>query len=589
MMAGRPVGVAVSQRDRPRAVVGEALDELLSLAPGLASEAVGRDLEAAHKRLAEDRLNLVVLGEFKRGKSTLINGLLGRRVLPTGVVPLTSVVTTIEHGARDRLVVQFHDGRDQDVPLERLSAYVTEASNPHNRLGVAIARVQLDHELIRSGVSLVDTPGVGSILSHNTDTAREFLGQVDGALCVLDAGQPLTKGERDWLREVADRVPRMLLLVNKIDHLEPADRVIAVDFVRSAVPEVLGDRSIEVFAVSAREGDGLDDLAERLRRIASDERTGLLVESVAALVAAAAGDVAQAAAFEARAITLPLDDLAARGRLFEQRITDLYVACQEAGDLLSHGTALAIEEFVNRPLIDHARNESERLKASLHRRVSDLGPVTARELSGDLETWIDDTIRSEFQDLVARFESEIAGALTDLERRHAARVQKILEDVQAVAEDVFGTRARDALPQTGLRVPTRFTFKLNDVENALDMIVGRGRRSTPGPLGRRLVVRDAETRLIDMTDRHAGRLRSELAERVTAAARDYRRELATSVEEAVGAIRGAIDRATADRREGERHSRERLNELRRIEDRCRQLAGELRSRDVPTAQFPEST
>ena len=77
-----------------------ALDELLSLADGLFAEARHRHLAAARARLAADRFNLVVLGEFKRGKSTLINALLGRNVLPTGVIPLTSVVTTISAGER---------------------------------------------------------------------------------------------------------------------------------------------------------------------------------------------------------------------------------------------------------------------------------------------------------------------------------------------------------------------------------------------------------------------------------------------------------------------------------------------------------
>ena len=79
------------------------------------------------------------------------------------------------------------------------------------------------------------------------------------------------------------------------------------------------------------------------------------------------------------------------------------------------------------------------------------------------------------------------------------------------------------------------------------------------------MIRDAEQRLIDMTDRHAGRLRSELAGRVAEAVRDYRRELSAAVDEAVDAIRAAIERATADRRRGEQHARGRLDQLARIE------------------------
>jgi predicted metal-binding transcription factor (methanogenesis marker protein 9) len=107
------------------------------------------------------------------------------------------------------------------------------------------------------------------------------------------------------------------------------------------------------------------------------------------------------------------------------------------------------------------------------------------------------------------------------------------------------------------------------------MIVGFGRTITPGALGRRMVVRDAEQRQIDMTDRHAGRLRSELAQRVSDAAREYRRELAVAVDDAIDVIRAAIDRATEDRRQGEQHAQSRLEQLAQIERRCEQLAADL--------------
>jgi hypothetical protein len=100
---GRPV-------DLTRREMLATLDELLSLGAGLLPESGRRNLAAARGRVAEDRFNLVVLGEFKRGKSTLINALLERDVLPTGVVPLTSVVTAIGAGDRDQLIVRYADG-----------------------------------------------------------------------------------------------------------------------------------------------------------------------------------------------------------------------------------------------------------------------------------------------------------------------------------------------------------------------------------------------------------------------------------------------------------------------------------------------
>lgn len=552
-----------------------ALDELLALTAGLLPEPTRRHLQAARARVAGDRFNLVVLGEFKRGKSTLINGLLGRELLPTGVVPLTSVVTVIGTGKRECLVIAFQDGREQELPVAQLAEYVTEARNPNNARGVEMARIELDHELLRGGLELVDTPGIGSIHAHNTEVARSFLPRVDAALCVLDAGQPLSAGERELFIDAARRVPILLMVINKIDHLDAADRVAATQFVRSALSDLLEETQWELFAVSARTGEGLAALAASLRRLALEERQALLLRSVGGLAAGVAVDGAQAARFEAHAIELPLDELTARAQQFEQRIADLRLAAAEAGDLLDRGIARALAELVNRPLQEHARREQDRLRIALRGRAQELGPLSPRALSIALEECVQATVRSEFERLVVSSEAAIAAELTELERRYAQRVERILVQVQETAEDVFGLRAGDMLPQTGLQDPSRFSFKLDDVQGTLDILVGFSRTITPGALGRRLVINDAEQRLIEMTDRHAGRLRSELAGRVSAAGRDYRRQLSAVTADAIDTIRAAIGRAMADRRRGEQRSRARRDELVQIERRCRRLATTL--------------
>ena len=553
-----------------------ALQELVGMTEGLLPDRVRRDLIDARARLVDDRFNLAVLGEFKRGKSTLVNALLGRSVLPTGVLPLTAVATVVAAGRRDRLVVEFGNGHVEERPVGELASYVTEAGNPGNGLGVELVRLELDHEeLLSAGVELVDTPGIGSIHSHNTDAAYAFLPRIDAALGVLDAGQPLTDAERRLFVDATRRIPRLLVVLNKIDHLEQCDRDAATEFVRSTLGGLIEQEGVEVFAVSARNGDGMIQLRERLLALAVGERDALLVRSASAVGASVAGDAAQAARFEARAIRLPLDELESRVREFDCRVVELQAASVEAGELLEQGLARTVRQLVNQPLQAYARSRESELRAELARRAEELRDTSARELSEVLDRWVADTIHAMFAELVPRFEASVAEELSALQTRYAARVRAILEQVQAVAEDVFGTSAGGRLPASGLRAPSRFSFKLEDPENALDMIVGFGRTLVPGALGRRLVVRDAEQRLIDMTDRHAGRLRSELAERVARTTGDYRRELETAVDEAAAAIRAAIDRAHEERSRGEQRAVGRLRALAEIEQRCDALGKAL--------------
>ena len=301
----------------------------------------------------------------------------------------------------------------------------------------------------------------------------------------------------------------------------------------------------------------------------------LLLRSIAHLAHSAAVEIAQAARFESRAIELPLEQLGVRGEMFERRIAELKAASVEAGDLLERGTGRALAQVVNEPLESYARREDARLRAELRQHLDELGKQSTRELSAELEAWIDTTIRAEFAEAVPRFEGAIADQLTELEQRYARAHRANPRAGPGSGRGRIRYSRRRCLTRDRASRAVAFSFKLKDVEHALDMLVGFGRTITPGALGRRLVMRDAEQRLIEMADRHAGRLRSELAGRVAEAVREYRRDLTGVVDEAVGAIRAAIERATADRRRGEQHTRARLDELAWIERRCAQLAAEL--------------
>lgn len=119
------------------------------------------------RRLAENRFRVLVVGEAKRGKSTLINALLGRQLLPVGVVPVTAVDTTVTQGAPERLEILFRDGRVDVLPLEQLGVYVDESRNPGNRLAVDRAIAYLDAAVLQEG-----RPGQGRLTTNHSTTGQ---------------------------------------------------------------------------------------------------------------------------------------------------------------------------------------------------------------------------------------------------------------------------------------------------------------------------------------------------------------------------------------------------------------------------------
>jgi hypothetical protein len=152
-------------------------------------------------KLAEDRFTLAVLGQFNRGKSSLMNAIMGRQILPTGVLPLTSAITVLRYGSQERLVVQRKGWTfAQATPFSALAGIVTQQGNPGNEKQIERVYVEMPLPFLRRGLEFVDTPGVGSAVDANTSTTMDFLPRCDAALFVTSVDTPLTAVESQYDR-----------------------------------------------------------------------------------------------------------------------------------------------------------------------------------------------------------------------------------------------------------------------------------------------------------------------------------------------------------------------------------------------------
>lgn len=208
----------------------DVVDHVLHDLAALGSDRDREQLAALRDRLAAARLRVLVAGEAKRGKSTLINALLGRPVLPSGVTPLTAVATTVRYGQDPHAQARFGDGHEEKHPLSALGDLVTERGNPRNRRGIAAVTAFVDAPVLAGGVELVDTPGTGSVFEWDTDVAHQALGSMDAAVFVLTADPPVSASERDLLVRVAELSVTTFAVLNKADHLDGEGLAEAVEF-----------------------------------------------------------------------------------------------------------------------------------------------------------------------------------------------------------------------------------------------------------------------------------------------------------------------------------------------------------------------
>ncbi len=223
-------------------------------------------------KLAEDRFNLAVVGQFKRGKSSLMNAIIGRDLLPTGLLPLTSAITTLCYGPTERVLLTRKGWTfEQEIALNELADYVTERGNPGNEKGLVEARVELPVPFLRRGLHFIDTPGVGSARQENTATTYAFLPETDAVIFVTSVEAPLSETEQEFLRDIRAHVRKLFVVVNKIDLLAPEEREPLLTYVRVGIEQTLGTDDLRLFPLSARqglaaklsaEGDGTSGLPE---------------------------------------------------------------------------------------------------------------------------------------------------------------------------------------------------------------------------------------------------------------------------------------------------------------------------------------
>jgi GTPase SAR1 family protein len=212
------------------------LSDLMTIAAELEAQKLCDQLLEAKRQLNEEVFRVVVMGEFSNGKSTLINALMGERILPSSTFPTTTVLTVITFGEKQRCELVFFDGSKQEIspdsfrnlvapqePDEQDSVDVERYRKEREEATkINFARVEFPASLCKEGVAIVDTPGTNDLDSIRERITHEFVPNADAAIMVLSARQPLSSKEFEFLtgRVLPSDVGRLFFVVNFKDFLK---------------------------------------------------------------------------------------------------------------------------------------------------------------------------------------------------------------------------------------------------------------------------------------------------------------------------------------------------------------------------------
>lgn len=229
-------------------------------------------------KLENQDITVSIIGQFKRGKSTLANAILEDDILPVGIVPITSAVTKVVYGKR-AAEVHYQNGVVEPVAFDQLSAFISEQENAGNKLGVESVVLHTPSKFLKNGLTFVDTPGVGSFHKNNTETAYHYMKESDAVIFLLSVDSPINQIEIDFLHNTREFAGKFYFAVNKTDIVDECDLDAYMEYCEKLLCEMMEVKDVAMFPVSAKSGRGVEELKKTIVRDCKKSVKEILEES----------------------------------------------------------------------------------------------------------------------------------------------------------------------------------------------------------------------------------------------------------------------------------------------------------------------
>jgi GTPase SAR1 family protein len=556
---------AVSKYSYLKGELLKCIDEMLTI------DAVrGCPCEELREKIQTNTFNLVVVGQFKRGKTSLINALLGVDILPVAVVPLTSIVTIMTYGDALRIKVYFNDGRVTEIRPESLPEYVTEKGNPKNIKDVSEVIITYPSPYLKDGVRLIDTPGVGSIYQHNTDVAYQYLPKSDAALFLLSVDQPMSKAELDFLRDVKEYSNRIFFLLNKADYLTENDLNESIEFSKNVLKEAMGI-DVKIFPVSARialegkttdsqellEKSMLPQFSEVLNRFLMEEKGKVLIISVTNNLLRVLSQARFEIELELKSLTTPLDELMTKIKVFEDKKREVFLEKNDFEILLEGETKKLLKSILDEDLDKFKKELVPQVSSNLENFFNENSALSLKELHKALEQRVIREVKEAFNAWRVIEDERLAKAFESICKRFIVKINDTVDELLRFSSELFQIPFEAIKAEALWSVKSGFYYKFKDEPVGLEMLAGTLTLALPKFIGERIILKKMKEYLLQVIDVQSGRLRYDFAERLDKSKIDFRWEMLQKIDATIEGIETAIKKGMSKREMGEKEVEER--------------------------------
>ena len=236
--------------------VNEGMASLGDVCSELGLKEYADSLEKSRDHMKNRVFSVGVMGEFRRGKSTVINALLGRDIVPSDIVPTSATLNCIRWDAAPRADIIFKDGTSREIPVDDLSKYITKITKESEEVAATVDRsiVYYPCPFCQNGVEIVDTPGLNDD-ERMTAISEQVIPTLDAIIMVLVPDSPFSQSEAEFVRTkvMTSDLGRIIFVVNKIDNIRPKERPRLLAHIKEKIETSVLEKMAEMYGEDSRE------------------------------------------------------------------------------------------------------------------------------------------------------------------------------------------------------------------------------------------------------------------------------------------------------------------------------------------------
>jgi GTP-binding protein EngB required for normal cell division len=530
-------------------------ETLSEIAAGINANSVHVEITELSEKLSTNRFYLVIIGLFKRGKSSVINALLGQELAPVAVTPVTSVITFFEYSTSSSAHVFFENGIKTLIELSDVVNYVSEEQNPKNKKNVKFLKIYCDNPILKNLI-IVDTPGIGSLFEHNTETTIEFLPRIDAALFILSADLPISKADLEFLLQVKTTIPKVLFVLNKSDLLIPSelDKIISYDL--KMLNEINGYHVpvTELITVSAREffknrnqvGLNVKDpgnfklLQKKINEEIVGIRDEILVKNSINRLHSIARQLLAMVKVKIDTLQLPVSELekkresmqssidfAISGKgdfeaVVNSRIQKLQVAISEKTEQKRN----ELIKYCNEVLVENSKQSWNRIKE-----------IDTNTFNNELSKYI----LSQYDELRSLLEISVKDEFNQIILQYSRQSQSFLNEIARRMNELLGIDINGIISVFDLDVYTSF-YLISDIKFSIPSLKKRFiYKVIPDVFLKRIILSQIHANCIDLINPNAGRIRYDIDYRVSESFRKFKHHFDQKLLELLQSLKSIIE------------------------------------------------